>query len=183
MMAFFPKKPKAGAQTKSTPIPVVAQPRNNFGNVDDLAADVFARAIRQQTTESHVKARVLLLGFQGDDLADLRNALRQSGVTTTAAIGSVKRLPEFATMQQAFSHILVNLDAYEDIEDGVNALLEFRAAARGFVVILCSAKVSGDDFGTERAAICEATFRLPVSISALQYGLGIGKSQTETIFP
>jgi hypothetical protein len=170
-MPYFPKKP-------ATVAPLFAhkpsRARSRFADIDELAAKTFARAIRQQAHDGHAKARVLLLGFHGDDLTDLRGQLRQIGVKTTAAISNPYRLPEFSAMQQAFSHILINLDAFEDVDEGIDALLAFRAVARGFVVILCSAKVSADDFGTERAPICEATFRLPISLAALQQGLSIG---------
>ena len=172
-MPFFPKKPLDGAVEHTTRgAPVRAQ--GCFADVDDLAAEAFARAVRQETRESHTKARVLLLGFAEDDLADLRSHLRKAGVKTTATVPSVHRLPEFANMQQAFSHVLINLDAYDTVAHGVNALLDFRAIAPGFVVILCSAEVSADDFGTERSAICEATLRLPVSAAALQQSLVLG---------
>jgi hypothetical protein len=170
---FFPKKPLDGAarhSARSAPL------RQNpcFADVDDLAAKAFARAVRQETQESHPRARVLLLGFAGDDLADLRSHLRRAAVKTTAAVSNVSRLPDFANMQQAFSHVFINLDSYDTVSDGVNALLAFRAAAPGFVVILCSAEVSADDFGSERSAICEATLRLPVSAGALQQALVLG---------
>lgn len=177
-MPFFPEKPLDGAVEHAT-ADAPLRPQRCFADVDDVAAEAFARAIRQETRESHAKARVLLLGFAEDDLADLRSHLRQAGVKTTATVPNVLRLPEFANMQQAFSHVLINLDAYDTVAHGVNALLAFRAIAPGFVVVLCSAEVSADDFGSERSAICEATLRLPVSAAGLQQCLVLGISNAK----
>jgi hypothetical protein len=170
---YFPKKPLDGAAEHVTAGARLRQ-HGCFGDVDDLAAEAFARAIRHGKRESHARARVLLFGFAEDDLADLRSHLRQAGVKTTATVPNVRRLPDFANMQQAFSHVFINLDSYGTVSAGVDALLAFRAAAPGFVVILCSAEVSADDFGSERSAICEATLRLPVSAGALQQALVLG---------
>jgi len=115
-------------------------------------------------------ARVLLVGFPQKHLAGLRRDLRDLGVRATAAAPSVRQLPDVAGMGLAFSHVIVHFDAFEDVEAGVNALYDFRRSSPGMVVIACSEFVSGDDLGGERAAICDATLRLPVSTPRLRDG-------------
>ena len=122
-------------------------------------------------TQSLSDARVLLLAFSAAHLSELRYHLRAIGVKVTAAAPTIKQLPNVTGMGRAFTHVLVNFDAYSDVESGVDRLCEFRKQSPGLVLVLCSAQVGGDDMGTERAAICDATLRLPVSMSRLRAGL------------
>lgn len=117
------------------------------------------------------EARVLLLGFPPVHLSSLRDSLRSLGVHVTAAAPSVMQLPDVAEMGLAFNHVLVHFDAFDDVEAGVEALIAFRASAPETIVVVCSALVSGDDLGSERALICDATLRLPVSTPRMREGL------------
>lgn len=115
-------------------------------------------------------ARVLLVAFSPKQLEQLRDHLRVIGVHVTAATPNFKKLPNAGRMGAAFTHFLVNLDAFDDLETGVDVLSAFRKRC-GHVVILCSERVADDDLGAERAAICDATLKLPVSLERLRRGL------------
>lgn len=130
-----------------------------------------AKVERKLVTDSFLETRVLLIGFTGRDLHEMRQTLRAIRVSATAAVSDVGQLRDVAVMGLGFTHVLVNLDAFDDVEDGVDALLDFRAAAPELVVVVCSAMVSGDDFGSERARICDATLKLPASATRLARGL------------
>lgn len=115
--------------------------------------------------------RVVMAGFPVELQGSIRGQLRDVGVLSTASMHSVHQLEDLAGMAGVFTHVLVNLDAFEDVESGVEALLELRSAAPGLAVVLFSSQVAGDDLGAERSAICDATLRLPVSPTRLRRGL------------
>lgn len=115
-------------------------------------------------------ARVLLVAFSPEQLGELRDHLRTAGVDVTAATPNVKQLSNAGEMGAAFTHILVNIDAFDDLETGIDVLSAFRKRF-SHVVVLCSAHVADDDLGSERSTICDATLRLPVSPKRLRQGL------------
>lgn len=137
----------------------------------DLATRLWSGAAERMDAGVLADARVLLLGFRPEHLSNLRESLRGLGVHVTAAAPSVLQLPNVAEMGLAFSHVLVHFDAFDDVESGVDALADFRASAPRMIVVACSALVSGDDLGSERFPICDATLRLPVSTPRLREGL------------
>ncbi len=139
-----------------------------------LESRLFSKATDCARATSLADARVLIVGFSAGQLPGLRRSLQRSGVREIVATPSVQKLQIVSEMQNAYSHIVVNFDAFESTESGVDALFTFRMQVSGFVVILCSAFASGDDFGTERAAICDATLRVPVSEHRLRAGLIAG---------
>lgn len=136
-----------------------------------LASRLWSGAADRMDAGVLTDGRVLLLGFRPEHLSSLRESLRSLGVHVTAAAPSVLQLPNVAEMGLAFSHVLVHFDAFDDVESGVDALADFRASAPGMIIVACSALVSGDDLGSERALICDATLRLPVSTPRLRDGL------------
>lgn len=119
--------------------------------------------------------RVLVLGFEQSERAWLRDGLRFIGVKATAIAPSVTQLKSVPAMGLAFTHIIINIDAYEGVEDAVEALTEFRIESPGTVVIAVSKKVADDDFGTERNAICDATLRLPLTERRLRRSMIDGR--------
>jgi hypothetical protein len=118
--------------------------------------------------------RVLLVGFEQTERAQLRNALRSLGVAATAASPCVQQLPSIARMGLAFSYVIVNLDAYPSTEDAIDALLAFRLQVRNIVVIAASAEVSDDDLSLERATICDVTLRMSLTERRLLRCLVVG---------
>lgn len=136
-------------------------------DVDRLEAEAKTKLV----VDSFLETRVLLIGFTGPQLCEIRQTLRAIRVSATAAASNVGQLQDVAEMGLGFTHVLVNFDAFDDVEAGVDALMAFRSAAPELVVVVCSEMVSGDDFGTERARICDATLKLPTSATRLARGL------------
>jgi hypothetical protein len=120
--------------------------------------------------------RVLVLGFEQDERTWLRNGLRFIGVKATAIAPSVAQLKSVPAMGLAFTHVVINIDAYESVEDAVGALIEFRVQSPMTIVIAVSARVADDDFGTERNAICDVTLRLPLTERRLRRSLTEGRT-------
>jgi hypothetical protein len=120
--------------------------------------------------------RVLVLGFDTVERTWLRNSLRFIGVSATASAFNVGQLASVAGMGLSFTHVILNLDGYECLDDAVDALLNFRRLAPFIVVVAVSSRLSGDDLGQERRAICDATLRLPLSERRLRRGLLEGRA-------
>ncbi|MCC5984118.1 MAG: hypothetical protein JJU42_07120 [Rhodobacteraceae bacterium] len=116
---------------------------------------------------------VLLVGFSHADLCDTRQKLRSIGATATAtaSVAALRQREDVSDMRHGFTHAFVNLDAFESVDDAVDALIAFRSNAPELIVVAFSEAISGDDFGKERARICDATLRLPISAPRLRNGL------------
>lgn len=117
------------------------------------------------------RARVLLVGVAAPDLAAIRQGLSFLEVGATAAASRVDHLADVVRMHAGFTHVLVNLDAFEDIDLAVEVLGRFRVEAPDIIVVLLSAQVRADAPGSERRQICDATLRLPLSTQRLRDGL------------
>lgn len=128
------------------------------------SADRLWRALEHKLAQTPLgAAHVLCVGFCGDDLQALRKFSRLAGARLTAGAASVSQLGDHALLQN-YHYFLVNLDAFPDAETAIESLLAFRAWRPEAVVLLCSREVCGDDFGTERAMITDATLRLPATL-------------------
>lgn len=135
-----------------------------------VLSNILSRFDEEIKLRTLVDARVLLVAFEGNQLASLRDYMRTAGIQVSAATPNVEHLSINDVIGPEFTHILVNIDAFDDLEAAVDALSAFR---RRFchVVILCSAHVAHDDLGNERSVICDASLRLPVSSRRLLQGL------------
>lgn len=107
--------------------------------------------------------RAIVIGFDPEARQHLLSKLREIGVVQTASISDVCALEGSTEITRPFDIIVVNFDAFGDPVDAVDALVEFRKSLQNKRVILISAQVKGDDFGSERKAICDATLRSPVT--------------------
>jgi len=116
-------------------------------------------------------SRALVMGFEVEELASIRRALRGFGIAPVASCPSATQIADVAKMHLDFDFLLIDFDAFPSVEDGVDALLEFRKRNRHAVVVLVSANVAADDLGTERRAICDATLRAPVTDERMRRGL------------
>lgn len=112
-------------------------------------------------------AHILMVGFAQCDQLDLEQSLSALGVPIVTSVSCLRPLDEVTRLTSSFTYMLVNFDAFDNPEAGIDALIAFRAHAPESVVVVCSAQVGGDDLGRERRAICDATLRLPVSNSRL----------------
>lgn len=116
-------------------------------------------------------ARALLIGFDGNQLVDLRNMVRAAGVVSCASCRNVKQLRDVGDMDGVFSHIIVNFDAFETSSEAIDALFVFRGKQDKTVVLLVSSSVVADDFSPVRKSICDTTLCTPLSTSRLKRGL------------
>ena len=115
--------------------------------------------------------RVLVVGFLGADRSSICSQLRQIGVRSVASMAEVSKLKCVSGMASTFSHVVVNIDAFNCVDDAVGALLEFRRSTRDILIVCVSAFASMDDFGIERSAICEVTLRWPIGDVRLRAAL------------
>lgn len=140
-------------------------------NWDALACRLVSLMDGRSPTTRIADARVVLVGFGFDHLRALREGLIRTGVLGIAAAPSVAQLSQLAAMKLNFTHVFVNFDAFTDVITGVDELLIFRKAASKLNVVLCTATAKGDDFGSERKCICDATLRLPANARSLRCAL------------
>lgn len=104
--------------------------------------------------------RVLVMGLSGSELMLVREELRHAGARPVA-VADVDPLSLELPQCQLFDAAIVNFDLFEDIGEGVDALMAFRVACPNVTVVLVSKKVRADDPGAERRMICDATLRSP----------------------
>lgn len=143
----------------------------SFADLDTLANTLNA-TIAGHRTDCHIAdARFLVTGFKAREAASLIVMLQAAGARSCSSCSDVAKLCEAADVSGAFTHIMVNLDAFDDMNDAVSALLLFRMRQKGIVVILISDAVKQDDLFQDRKWICDATMRAPVSMKRLCEGL------------
>lgn len=116
-------------------------------------------------------ARVLLMGFEGKALREARSMVRAAGVASCTSCQDVEQLQDVAEMRGAFSHLVVNFDAFDTSNQAIIALFAFRLKQRQVVVVLVSASFIADDLTAERKSVCDASLRAPLSSGRLQRGL------------
>jgi hypothetical protein len=115
--------------------------------------------------------RTLLVGFEAQVRGQLLDSFGLIDAKVSASACETRALRAQTEFWDRFDCAVINHDSFEDTETAVDAYLAFRQRFPCKVVILVSASVSGDDLGMERAAICDATLRLPVSPERLQLGV------------
>ena len=115
--------------------------------------------------------KALLIGFSESDLYMVRTHLKNIGVKLIAFMPTLRHIEHIPPIKDIFTHVFINFDAFEDVETGVDALLNARGRGAHVVIILCSKEVSGDDLDINRILICDATLRLPLTDQRLRQGL------------
>lgn len=134
---------------------------------------------RQESADmDHGKLRVLVLGFSDRAAQIIADMLRTAQVGTCAISHRIDQLMDQAVRAGHFTHVLVNLEAFADLDDAVAQMLDFRASPgqSAPAIILISADVGADDLDGDRRAICDATLRWPVSAARLQEGLAAAQA-------
>jgi hypothetical protein len=116
-------------------------------------------------------ARIILFGFSNKDLHYVKRGLQLIGYEAIASCADLKQLANLCNASMGFTHVLVNIDAFDGVEKAVEVLLSCRSEAPEMVILAFSEMVSGDDFGTERREICDVTLKLPVSVARLKSGM------------
>jgi len=109
------------------------------------------------------KADVLLVGFMPDDTYNLVEYICFSGGQFSGVTPTVGVLDDEKFMAVT-SHVFVNLSAFSDLDRAITTLMKLREKHLHITIILCSNEIKGDDFGTERLPIADATMRLPTTV-------------------
>ena len=137
-----------------------------------LAAEaLWTRHDQFQERGAFLKGASCVLGFAEDDAVVMRTLLRQIGLGPCASCVQIDKLQDIGSLHNVFSYLFVNIDAFADSDAAVTALLAFRQLRIDVVVMLVSSAVAKDDLGAERAMICDATLRAPVTLARLQRGV------------
>lgn len=126
------------------------------------------------------KGATCVVGFAKADTVMLHSMLRQIGLGPCASCLQVETLDDLASVKNVFNYLLVNIDAFEDSDVAVAALMDFRDNRDEIVVILVSTKVASDDLGPERRMICDATLRAPITLSRLRRGVASAFENNDT---
>lgn len=115
--------------------------------------------------------KVLLLGFNGGDALSIQDHLKRAGVGATCSIDTPRITENSRDLMSCFDLVIVNHDAHDDVASAVDAHLSLRALAPDVAVILVSRSVGYDDLSSERAPICDATLKLPLTGGRLSTGI------------
>jgi hypothetical protein len=142
-----------------------------FADPDTLVSKLNSAAVNGLTDIHVSNACILVIGFGHSEACAITQMLRDAGTKSCATCTNVEQLGDVSSMRGAFTHVIINLDAFEDIEDAVTALMIFRLRQKNIVVILISDAVAQDDLLTDRKRVCDATLRAPVSFNRLCDGL------------
>jgi hypothetical protein len=120
---------------------------------------------------------ICALGFSARDLSDLRALVGEDALLPPSVKSVSELIANGAPFGQA-THAIVNLDAFDAVEDAVDWLLRFRQTKPDCIVLAVSSFVLGDDLGSDRRAICDATLRWPISKSRFDAGLRAAEEAT-----
>ena len=135
-------------------------------NVEALWSNLSCQFDAQKSQYEHAA----LIGFDRCSVARLRDMSMQLSVAQCDGFPSVQVLHD-ADVMDTHDVIILNFDAFEDVGQAVDTLRQFRVRSPEVAVILISSAVRGDDLGRERAPICDATLRAPVTLPRLRDAL------------
>lgn len=139
-----------------------------FEDPDLLSKRLISDLIQKEKSLQLDTVDVLLVGFDANDAGSLQKMLSAAGVATC---NSVARLKVSQSERCAVTHLIVNADAFEDVNDLVKTLASFRKRNGEHAVMLTSSKLVSNDLGAERRAICDVSLRFPLSHNRLVNGI------------
>jgi len=114
-------------------------------------------------TTAPAKDTVCLFGVGSEDTLVALQALKAYSITPIQKSSSKARLEDVTPADTGTTYLVVNVDAIGELEDAVDDLTAFRKRCPNVVVVMISAFVLSDDFGSYRKLICDATLRSPIS--------------------
>jgi hypothetical protein len=135
---------------------------------------LWGKASERMSRKPFANMSAVIVGFHDGYLYDVRHIVAGLDFKVTARLRNVENLVALADAELGFSVVIVDIDAFDDIETAVDSLVEFRRKAPSSVVVLVSSKVGGDDFGSERLPICDVTLRAPLSAERLKQAVSSG---------
>lgn len=128
---------------------------------------LWGRLISKLSGEVEKSPVVAVLGFGVSATGSISEMLRDHGMLPYACISRPGTQDRLATIPDWVSHVVVNIDAFRDTGEAVDCLIAFRQQRPSVRVVAVAQSCTGDDFGSERQMICDATLRAPVSPSRL----------------
>lgn len=146
-------------------------PEGGTRDFKKLECDLWERTREQMKNTLFFDVKALLIGFSDHDLYMMRSQLKNIGVKFVASMPAFKHEQEISPIKNIFTHVFINFDAFEDVDSGVDALLKAREDNINLVIILLSNEISADDFDMNRALICDASLKLPLTENRLRSGL------------
>jgi len=130
---------------------------------------------KTRSESSDINGPVFILGFEEPERSSLRHMIRYSGLSPCVSSRDVFQIQDLSKIRNESSYVIINLDAFPDMDTAVDLLLQFRQQRSDVIVLMASASVLKDDFGPERVTIGDATLRLPISLRRLTVGLEAAK--------
>ncbi len=115
--------------------------------------------------------RPILLVGRARSFADIRNWLQHYGQVTDSYDCIGEAVQDIESKSETWSYVLVQIDDFGGIDVVIDALLLLRRAAGNCPVILLSSETVSDDLSSERLVLCDATLRLPLSLTRFESGL------------
>ena len=117
--------------------------------------------------------KICLFGMSHDDTCVALQVFKPKSVVPVKHRCDALSLSDVDVNGANTTVLLVNVDTLGDVEDAVDELIAFRKQFPAVIVMMVSACVLGDDFGTYRQLICDATLRSPISQTRLENGLAV----------
>jgi hypothetical protein len=144
-----------------------------FEDPNFLTKRLFSTLAQEEKSLALSIVHVLLVGFNANEVRSLTQKLSVVGVASCTSIALLK---DAQSTRRTFTHLIVNADAWDSIDEAVCALFCYRQCEDDRVVILTSGKILADDLGRERKAICDVSLRFPVSLNRLVEGIMIASA-------
>ncbi|PWE36484.1 hypothetical protein DD563_11280 [Pelagicola sp. LXJ1103] len=97
--------------------------------------------------------------------------LRDASVESCATSCSAEDIAQLTEVSNTFSHIVINIDAFDSVDRAVDTLMTFRTSFPTVRVLMVSSVVLNDDLGGHRKQVGDVTLRAPVSSERLKIAL------------
>ncbi|SNS42994.1 hypothetical protein [Antarctobacter heliothermus] len=138
----------------------------NFDDTDDLY-----RRSEEPAVQDIWGLDLFILHAPKDGISDQFNSLGDwtSSVTVFGRMQDAFRIAARADVEN--SAFIVNIDVFGPLENAVEELLALRQTNSGLTVVILSADFKRDEASIERAAIADASIRLPCNRERLERGL------------
>lgn len=134
-----------------------------FMDVVMLQDTLFHRAAYKFTQNERFCTRIATIGFDFKTASQIKRSLRIIRDVYFKEPADISVLAPSGQCTFSATDVIVNLDAFIDIETAVTGLLDFRVRNKSSAVIAVTSSVKSDDFGSERSQICDVTLRSPLS--------------------
>lgn len=143
-----------------------------FGNSANAAV------LPMVASDNSRRLNVLLLGFSARRCSDLsEHFLRDMpSVNFSSEAGNLWSIPQRFS---SFDTLVINFEAFEDTEIGIDALLAFREENPQVGIVLVSSRVARDEFGGHRKLLCDCTLRYPVTSDRLIEALNVARRRED----